>query len=375
MRICVINTGGTMSCVGQPLAPMPAGRFAEAAQRLLCPSIRAALPDAALHFDTELRFDSPTGTLDSSEVRPVDWCRMAARILDLAPDFDAFVIVHGTDTMDFTGAALPFLLNAFDAEGHLAARVGKPVVLTGSQLPLFRDTPDGLVLNARSDGFGNLCGAIQAALLGIPEVTIFFDGKLLRGCRALKVSTQDFAAFDSPHQAPLARAGIDFTFTVDAMPVATRDLAVVRAQLQAIRDGLPAHPVVQLPAVPLDRGGLMAGMIDDLVARGVKGIVLTGFGAGNIPADGGQTAEAIQRADAAGVLVMIASRSIRGTVGDFIYASGAWIGRTGAVPGGDTTPVALVAKAAILLAAANDRGWDFATVKRLMARGLVGERG
>lgn len=108
MRICIINTGGTISSTGQPLAPMAADRFARAAQDLLGPALAAALPGDALHFDTGLRFsDDGPGTLDSTDLRPSDWCRIARRVLDLYADHDAFVILHGTDTMDYTGAALP----------------------------------------------------------------------------------------------------------------------------------------------------------------------------------------------------------------------------------------------------------------------------
>ncbi len=129
-------------------------------------------------------------------------------MLDLYADHDAFVILHGTDTMDYTGAALPLLLNVFDDLGLARAALSKPVILTGAQLPLFTDTPAGLVLNAGSDALANLTGALSCARLRLPEVAIFFDGRLLRGCRALKVSTTRFAAFDSPHLAPLAERGI-----------------------------------------------------------------------------------------------------------------------------------------------------------------------
>ena len=233
-------------------------------------------------------------------------------------------------------------------------------------------TTEVLVASVRSPGH-----VLEAARLGIAGVTILFDGTLMRGNRALKVSTRDFAAFETPHAAPLARTGMAMPAVSDAPADRARpiDAGLIRAQLDAIRAALDDHPVVELPCVPIQPAGLMAGMIDDLVARGVRGIVLAGFGAGNVPSDRGLTGQAIRRAGAAGVLVVIASRPIRGAVGDFDYAAGAWIAGTGAVPGGDATPVALVAKATILSAAAGHHGWDAAVVRALMARGLAGERG
>ena len=209
MRICVINTGGTIACTGSPLAPMSAGQFAQAAQQLLGPSLAASLQGVTVHFDTVLRFsDDGPGTLDSTDLRPRDWCRMAARLLDLYDDHDGFVILHGTDTMDYSAAALSFLLNVADGRGRARATLSKPVILTGSQLPLFVQTADGLALNAASDALGNLAGALSTARLHLPEVALFFDGRLLRGNRALKSSTTEFAGFDSPHLPPLAHAGI-----------------------------------------------------------------------------------------------------------------------------------------------------------------------
>ena len=263
MRICIINTGGTISSTGQPLAPMAADRFACAANDLLGPALAAALPGDALHFDTGLRFsDDGPGTLDSTDLRPSDWCRIARRVLALYADHDAFVILHGTDTMDYTGAALPLLLNVFDDLGLARAALSKPVILTGAQLPLFTDTPAGLVLNAGSDALANLTGALSCARLRLPEVAIFFDGRLLRGCRALKVSTTRFKAFDSPHLAPLAERGIGIRRgTVAPLPgPAAPDLALdgpaaharAMAQLDAVQARIDDQRVVQITAVPAD---------------------------------------------------------------------------------------------------------------------------
>lgn len=385
MRICIIYTGGTIGCVGTPLAPMPATEFAGAVQRLLVPALTAALPGLDLHLDTGLRFDSPSGTLDSSDLRPRDWCRMARHVLGRYAEFDGFVILHGTDTMDVTGAALPLLLGVVDALGLGRAVLSKPVILTGAQLPLFRDTSGGLVLNAGSDAYANLHGALACARLRIPEVGLFFDGRLWRGNRALKISTRSFAGFDSPHLPPLAEAGIGVwrgaaqPLPGPAAPALALDdpaaHARTLAQLDAVEAALAAHPVIQLPVVPDSAGDTLAGLIDDAVAHGVRGIILDGYGEGNVPAGGGAMARALRAADDAGVTVVIGSRVIGGAVGDFHYAAGAWIAGTGAIPAGDMTPVAAIAKLGLLLAAADHHGWDRDTVKALVRRSLAGECG
>lgn len=386
MRICIIHTGGTIGCTGTPLAPLPAADFTAAVQRLLGAALAERFTDLSLHVDAGIRFDGQTGTLDSTDLRPRDWCRMAARILDLHAEFDGFVLLHGTDTMDYTAAALSFLLNVPDRLGLGRAVLSKPVILTGAQLPLFREAAGGPVLNAGSDGFANLCGALACARLRIPEVALYFDGRLWRGNRALKVSTQRFSAFDSPHLPPLAEAGIALLRGPapcrpgPAAPALALDdpaaRALARDQLHAAEAGFAAHPVVRLPALPCeDREGedMLAGLVDLHVSRGAKGIILEGHGEGNLPAGGGALAQALRRAHDRGVAVVIGSRAIGGRVGAFIYAAGAWVAGTGAVSAGDMTPVATVAKLMILLAVADHHGWDGATLAALLSRDLAGE--
>ncbi|WP_265501558.1 asparaginase domain-containing protein [Paracoccus beibuensis] len=381
MRICVINTGGTIASVGQPLAPMSAERFAAAVTGLLGASLAAALPDDRLHIDTGLRFPGG-GLLDSTDLRPSDWCRIARRVLELYADHDAFVILHGTDTMDFTGAALPLLLNVFDAMGLARAALSKPVILTGSQLPLFRDTPEGLVLNAGSDGFANLAGALHCARLRLPEVAVFFGGQLLRGSRALKVSTTRFAGFDSPHLPPLAEVGIGIRHGTSPLPgPAAPELslnhpaahALALAQLDAVQACIDSQRIAQIPAMPADHGAaqpLLARMVRDALEGGATGLLLEGFGEGNIPAGNGAMQAALKGAQ---VPVLIASRAIDGQVGAFHYAAGAWIGATGAIAAGDMTPVAALAKLMILNTAAGYQGWDRMALRALLTRSLTGE--
>lgn len=384
MKVCIINTGGTIASVGTPLAPMPPADFAQACETLLGSALRAALPGITPHHDAAIAFAGGAEALDSTDLRPSDWCRIAGRVLDLYDGFDAFVILHGTDTMDYSGTALALLLNVFGPLGLPKAALSKPVILTGAQLPLFRQTPDGLALNAGSDALANLSGALRAATLRLPEVAVFFDGRLLRGSRALKVSTRRFGAFDSPHLPPLAESGIGIwhgparPLPGPAAPELALDhpaaRALVRAQLEAVALRIDDLRVPLIPAVPADHRAdlpLLAQMVNAALEDGAVGLVLEGFGEGNIPAGLGAMQQALE---AAKVPVVIASRPAQGRTGAFHYAAGAWIAGTGAIGAGDMTPVASLAKLLVLTAAASHHGWDRAALAALMTRSLVGER-
>lgn len=379
MRICVIMTGGTIGSAGSPLAPIPGPDFAAAAAGLLGEGLG---PGLNLSFDSRLRFDSATGMLDSTDLRPADWCRIAEHIIDIYADFDGFIVLHGTDTMDFTAAALSFLLNVFDQVGMGRAVLSKPVILTGSQLPLFIQTGDRLILNAGSDACANLAGALAATRLRLPEVGLFFDGRLWRGNRALKTSTTRFAGFDSPHLPPLAEVGIG-TWHGSAVPLPgpaaphlalddPQARALARAQVQAVQTGLQANPVVGLTVAPADQA-LLAGQIRDALSRGIRGMVIEGYGEGNLPQGDGALDAALREARALGATVGIASRVIGGEVGDFHYQAGAWIAKTGVIGLGAMTPVTALAKLTILLAAAKLHGWNQVGLHSLMRRDLAGE--
>lgn len=129
--------------------------------------------------------------LDSSNMTIDDWVKIAGDIEMYYHDFDAFVVLHGTDTMSYTASALSFMLE----------NLGKSVILTGSQIPLSE---------LRNDANMNLLGALTiAGHYVIPEVTLFFSNKLFRGNRAVKTNLADFEAFDSPNMVPLAKVGIN----------------------------------------------------------------------------------------------------------------------------------------------------------------------
>src|SRR2546430_3385601 len=153
-------------------------------QMAAMPELRhASMPSFTIHEYDPL--------LDSANMTPREWVGIARDIADNYPRYDGFVVLHGTDTMAYTASALPFMLRG----------LGKAVIITGSQIPL---------CEVRNDARENLITSLMiAAAHDIPEVCLYFGGKLLRGCRAVKVSASGFAAFDSPNVPPLGTVGID----------------------------------------------------------------------------------------------------------------------------------------------------------------------
>src|SRR6201990_3678116 len=151
-----------------------------------------ALPDLHEVADYDLVESDPL--LDSASIKPSDWLEIAQVISRRKDRYDGFVILHGTDTMAYTASSLAFMLRG----------LRKPVVLTGSQIPVCED---------RNDARENLLTALMIAAADEPvqEVSLYFGGRLLRGCRAVQVSATGFDAFDSPDIPPAAHAGTDIT--------------------------------------------------------------------------------------------------------------------------------------------------------------------
>ncbi|MVA82560.1 asparaginase, partial [Agrobacterium vitis] len=111
MKIGVINTGGTISCVGNPLAPMTSAQFKAACQSHLDPILKQKFADLVLDYVTDLAFpESESGMLDSTNLHPSDWCLIARHILERYDTVDGWIVLHGTDTMDYSGTALAMLL-------------------------------------------------------------------------------------------------------------------------------------------------------------------------------------------------------------------------------------------------------------------------
>ncbi|HEX8557607.1 MAG TPA: asparaginase domain-containing protein [Pyrinomonadaceae bacterium] len=404
MKVNVINTGGTISCAGHPLAPMSAAQFAAACETILNPILLQQFPDLQINYVTDLTFtESVTGTLDSTNLQPTDWCLMASYILSHYGDCDGWVVLHGTDSMDFTGTALPFLLTTFSAEGFPIASLSKPVIITGSQVPMFYEntqSPPQLSLNFNTDAFQNFCGAVAAAQSGVPEVCIYFQNHLYRGNRSLKTNASEFDAFSSPNYPALAEYGITFrvarenvlpppvNYAVSLDNQSALNAAV--AQLDYVAANINSFPVMQFNAFPAwyqfndqqgTSSGLIASLINACVGQGIKGLILESYGEGNFPSGNpdtpskGAAYQALYNANAKGVVIVDCTQVIQGVVNDNAYAAGAWLPAVGALNPADMTPMAAFAKLMILLASAgySANNWSAAVVKRLFQLDLLGE--
>ncbi|OAN54586.1 hypothetical protein A6A04_11705 [Paramagnetospirillum marisnigri] len=346
-RVLVLYTGGTIGMVpadpadpASPLVPAPGERLA---RHLPNPLDGVAWDLVGLTDDR----GQPVEPLDSSDISPRHWPWMARSIAAAQLAYDGVVVLHGTDTMAYTGSALAFLLRD----------LAKPVVLTGAQHPLTTPGGDGAV------NFANalrIAGTKASGLPPVPEVSLCFGDVLLRACRATKVSTSAGNAFASPNHPPLGRVR-DGIIRIE--PSLLRPPPAVET---ACRADAALEPGVVIATLSPGLGGAALGAL--LGHDSVKGCVLRGFGSGNAPADP-HLLEAIRRTVAAGKPVVGVSQCLEGMVETGRYHSGLGLARAGVLDGGDMTPEAALAKLMWLLPQS-----DGESLRRAMAADLRGER-
>ncbi len=330
-KVLVIYTGGTIGMVRTPNGYAPKDGY-----------FRAALNEIpALHMEGmphwELYEMSPL--LDSSNMTVAEWNKIAQFIAARYDEYDGFVVLHGTDTMAYTASALSFML-----EG-----LSKPVVLTGSQIPL---------CEVRSDGRDNIVTSLLIAADGrVREVCLYFGGSLLRGNRATKYSADGLIAFVSPNYPPLAEAGITIRYRESALLPARGG----KLRLQAL-ENIPIGVIKVFP-------GIQFSIFESIMTEKLRGIVIETFGAGNIPGDGDALLPIIRRAFANGTVLTVCSQCPQGAVSLGAYETSSALKRAGAVSGFDMTTEAAVAKLYYLFS----RGLGKEEVKADMERDLRGE--
>ncbi|MEZ0538998.1 asparaginase [Fibrella arboris] len=276
-----------------------------------------------LDFDVSLITLEPI--LDSSDMKPSVWVRLAQAIDTYYEQFDSFVILHGTDTMAYTASALSFMLT----------NLGKPVILTGAQLPI------GV---ARTDARENLLTALEIAAdrqdgrPAVPEVCIYFNSLLLRGNRAKKRESVHFNAFHSENYPHLAMAGVRIEYNRPF--IARQDTALPFSIKTAICDN-----VTILKLFP----GITPAVVNAVLAiPGLRGVVLETFGAGNVPTDA-WLGDALRAAISSGTLILNVSQCEGGRVTQGHYQTSTRLQQIGVVSGVDMTTEAAITKLMVLL--------------------------
>lgn len=338
-KVLIINTGGTIGMInsepGNENSPLrPAESWSEIAKEH--PILERYKTD----------YIQLPKLIDSSNMHPDIWKEIAKIIFENYEKYKGFVVLHGTDTMAYTASGLSFMLKNLD----------KPVILTGSQVPLNF---------ARSDALQNLITSIEIAgndMYGIrlvPEVCIFFRDNLLRGNRARKIDATNYFGFSSPNYSPLGDIGADIRIKKNKIRKPSRD----SFSIEPVADENVL--VVELfPGLSPTHLKKMVDGIDNL-----KGIILRTFGNGNAPTTE-EFLNVLEYISNKGIVIVNITQCVTGSVKMGLYETSAKLADIGVVSGGDMTPEAAIGKLMYLLG----KNLSVDEVKKYMQIDLRGER-
>jgi L-asparaginase len=334
--ILLIYTGGTIGMMQDPHT----GRL----KPFNFSALTAQIPELK-KFKIKLKSVAFENPIDSSNMHPRIWTEITEIIEKNYSKFDGFVILHGSDTMSFTASALSFMLE----------NLGKPVILTGSQLPI------GII---RTDGKENLITAIEIAAAKhangkplVPEVAVYFEYRLHRGNRTFKYNSQHFDAFRSPNYPALAEAGVDISYDFNA--IKKHPLAKLKVH-KALSDEIAV--VKMFP-------GISKQILECIFSTpGTRAIILETFGAGNCLTDE-WFIELIEKTIERGVIILNITQCNEGRVVQGMYETSAHLQKAGVIGGADMTFEAAVTKLMFLLG----QKYSPAKIRSLLQKNISGE--
>lgn len=319
-NVLILHTGGTIG-----MKNSPDGYHTESGYLLDYIKKIHYFQDATLPNCTLIE---PNPLLDSANISAKDWNTLARLLIEHYDNYDAFLVLHGTDTMAFSVSSLSFMLQNFN----------KPVIFTGSQVPL---------AEGRSDAYSNLITSLtllnryQKRLSG---VFLYFNGELLLGTRCTKISSEHYRAFASPNFPILGTSNIHFDLNWGLLEKTQQDVSSTSSAPHSTQPSfIELNTDIAIGLLKL-YPGFNAHWLETAINSGINGLILEGFGSGNIPNHESSLITLFEKAQSQEFPIMVVSQCLQGAVNLSLYKTGSSLKKQGAISGYDITTEAAYVK-------------------------------